>query len=411
MFKRSDPGSGDAQRNVIVTVTPNFPVGPKLGDQTHRDKTGLRNLYVKTDADALRSLDPVTLEPIESTTYGNILGKDETFTGSASHPATDPQTGELFNFVLKPGRKPTYVLFKLNPPTQDQPAGHKILAKITDAPAAYIHSVCLTKKYFVFCVWQADYHMNGASLLYNRNLTQSFKAWDPNRKALWYIVDREEGGVVRKYESDTFFAFHHTNSYDDGDDIVVDMVTYKTHEICQSFYLDVLKSSNATKPVDPLPLATRIVFKDVTASKSVGTATVTTTNVVLELQTISPAYSLRPNKYAYGASSRGLSSLWDSIVKVDLEALYKNPSNPPESAVTRFERPKCTPSEPIFVPRPGATREDDGVVLIIELDGVKGKSSLVVIDAQSFKEIGRAEVEGKEFIVPHHFHGAWCGDL
>ena len=411
MFKRSDAGSADAQRNVIVTVTPNFPVGPKLGDQTHRNKTGLRNLYVKTDADALRSLDPVTLEPIESTSYREILGKDEVFTGSASHPATDPHTGELFNFALKPGRKPKYVLFKLTPPTQDRAAGHKILAEITDAPAAYIHSVCLTKKYFVFCVWQADYYMNGASILYNRNLTQSFKTWDPSRKALWYIVDREKGGVVRKYESDAFFAFHHTNSYDDGDDIVVDLVTYKTHEVCQSFYVDVLKSSSATKPVDPPPFATRVLLKDVSASKSVGTATVITTDVVFELQTISSQYSLRPNKYAYGASSRGLSSLWDSIVKVDLEELYKNPAHPPQGAVTRFERPKCTPSEPIFVPRPGATREDDGVVLIIELDGLKGKSALVIIDAQSFKEIGRAEVEGKEFIVPHHFHGAWAGDL
>ena len=366
---------------------------------------------VKADADMLRSLDPVTLDPIKSTSYGNILGKEKEFTGSASHPAIDVQTGELFNFVLKPGGTPTYVLFKLTPPTKDEPAGHQILVSITDAPAAYVHSVCLTKKYFIFGVWQADYYMKGATILYHKNITQAFKSWDPNRKALWYIVDREQGGIVRKYESDTFFAFHHINSYDDGDDIVIDLATYKTHEICQSLYLDVLKSSRATKALDPPPLATRVIFKDVTASKSVGTASVITTKVIIELPTISPTYSLRPNKYVYGTSSRGLSSLWDCIIKVDLEALHKNPSEPPESAITRFERHKCTPSEPIFIPRPGATKEDDGVVLIIELDGVKGKSALVVIDAQSFKEIGRAEVEGKEFVVPHHFHGAWCGDL
>src|SRR5208282_1010832 len=137
---------------------------------------------------------------------------------------------------------------------------------------------------------------------------------------------------------------------------------------------------------------TRVTLEEVTASKSVGTAVITTTSLVLELPTISPSNLLRPNKFAYGTSNRGLSSLWDSIVKVDLEALHENPSNPPEGTIKRYERPKCTPSEPIFVPRPGAMKEDDGVVLMIELDGVKGRSALVVIDAQSFEEIGRAEV-------------------
>ena len=93
-----------------------------------------------------------------------------------------------------------------------------------------------------------------------------------------------------------------------------------------------------------------------------------------------------------------------------MEALYQNPSNPPEGTIKRYERPKCTPSEPIFIPRPDSMKEDDGVVLVIELDGVKGQSALVVIDAQSFEEIGRAEVDGGGFVVPHHFHGAWCGN-
>jgi len=409
MFKGYDASNVEVA-NIQVTLTPNFPIGDKLGssEQSHRDKSGLRNLYVKTDANLLRSLDPVTLDPIESTNYANIV-PGATGTSSASHAASDPDTGELFNYTLEFGRHTTYKLFKLTPPTIDKPAGHKILATIIDAPAAYIHSVCLTKKYFIFCVWQADYTLKGATIPYHRNLTQSFRKWDPKRKALWYIIGREEGGVVRKFESDTFFAFHHINSYDDGDNVIVDLSTYATHEIIDSFYLDVLQSSSATQALDPLPLVSRVILSNITASKSVGTATITTTQVALELPTISSLYSLRPYKYAYGTSTRGLSSLWDCILKVDLEELHKNPSNP-EGAIKLYERPKCTPSEPIFVPRPGATREDDGVVLVIELDGVKGRSALVVIDAMSFKEIGRAEVVGGGFVVPHHFHGAWCGN-
>lgn len=406
MFK-GIPTVPDNARNVQVTLTPNFPVGPKLTtDQSHRNKTGLRNLYVKSDANILRSLDPVTLDPIKSTNYGEIL-KEANGRTSASHAAIDPETGELFNYVLQIGRPVKYTLFKLTPPTMDKESGHQVLATITDAPAAYLHSVCLTKKYFIFCVWQADYKLNGTAVAYHRNLAQAFKSWNPNRKTLWYVIDREKGGIVRKFESDPFFAFHHINSYDDGDNVVVDLCTFSTHEVVHSFYLDALKSSSATSTIDPPALITRVILEDVIASKSLGTAIITTTSVPLELPTISPSNSLRPKRFAYGTSTRGLSSLCDCIIKVNLEALYKNP---PEGTIKRYDRPKCTPSEPIFVPRPGAIEEDDGVVLVIELDGVKGRSALVIIDAQSFQEIGRAEVDGGGFVVPHHFHGAWCGN-
>jgi torulene dioxygenase len=405
MFK-SDPVD-DTYRNVQVTLTPNFPVGPKLTDKSHRNKSGIKTLYVKTDANVLRSLDPVTLDPIESLNYSKLIPELSGGVSSASHPAVDPDTGELFNYVLKFGRVATYTLFKLIPANAEKEASHKILAKITDAPAAYIHSVCLTKKYFVFCIWQADYKLNGAAIPYHKNLCEAFGAWDPKRRTLWYIVDREEGGVVHKFESDPFFAFHHINSFDEEDDIVVDLVTFPTHEVVNSFYLDVLKSTTATRGLDPPPSITRVRLPKVTQSKTTGIGIMTKTAVFLELPTISSDYSLRPNKYVYGVSGRDLSSLWDCVLKVDLEALHADPTADPENAVKRYERPKCTPSEPIFVPRPGATREDDGVVLIVELDGAKGKSALVVLDAQSFEEVGRAEVEGKGIVIPHGFHGAW----
>jgi torulene dioxygenase len=345
--------------------------------------------------------------------YGKFVPETSKARFVASHAATDPDTGELFNFALKLGENPSYTLFKLCPPTETQDARSQVLATITDAPPAYIHSVCLTKKYFIFCVWQADFKLSGASIPVYKNLVQSFKPWDPARKVLWYIVDRDGAGVVRIFTSDSFFAFHHINAFDEGDNVVVDLCMFETHEIVNKFYLEMLRSSTATSSLDPPPLITRIVLTDITASPVgvIGNATIITTPVLLDLPTVSAAFTWRPQKYAYGVSSRGLSSLWDCILKVDMALLFSNPSDPPSTAIKRFERPFCTPSEPIFVPRPGATEEDDGVVLMVELDGVKGKSALVVIDARSFEEIARAEAQDRVFIVPHHFHGAWCGNL
>lgn len=49
------------------------------------------------------------------------------------------------------------------------------------------------------------------------------------------------------------------------------------------------------------------------------------------------------------------------------------------------------PSEPIFVARPGGTKEDDGVLLTVALDAKRKLSCLIILNAQTMKEIGRAE--------------------
>ena len=67
-----------------------------------------------------------------------------------------------------------------------------------------------------------------------------------------------------------------------------------------------------------------------------------------------------------------------------------------------WDEPHAWAGEPVFVPRPGAEAEDDGVVLSVVLDVAAGRSFLLVLDAASFTEIARAE-------APHHipfgFHG------
>ena len=50
-----------------------------------------------------------------------------------------------------------------------------------------------------------------------------------------------------------------------------------------------------------------------------------------------------------------------------------------------FQRPYHYFSEPFFVPRPGSTREDDGVVLVPALDGATEKGVLYVLDAKNLE--------------------------
>ena len=59
-------------------------------------------------------------------------------------------------------------------------------------------------------------------------------------------------------------------------------------------------------------------------------------------------------------------------------------------------------SEPVFVKAPHGKEEDDGVVLSCVINPSDQTTSLLVLDAKEFKELGRAVVEG---VTPATLHG------
>jgi beta,beta-carotene 9',10'-dioxygenase len=108
----------------------------------------------------------------------------------------------------------------------------------------------------------------------------------------------------------------------------------------------------------------------------------------------------RPYRFAYGAGAGGDGEALDFIdrlVKVDVES----------GESTTWSEPGAYPGEPVFVPSPEPDRgEDAGVLLSVVLDGRGSGSYLLVLDARTLEELGRAR-------VPHHipfgFHGQYFG--
>ncbi len=101
----------------------------------------------------------------------------------------------------------------------------------------------------------------------------------------------------------------------------------------------------------------------------------------------------RPYRNVWGV---GQESGWiDSIVAADVE----------DGTTREWSEPDRWPGEPVFVAEPGADAEDAGVLLSIVLDGERGNSFLLVLDARDLDELARVE-------VPHHipfgFHGQFA---
>jgi torulene dioxygenase len=128
---------------------------------------------------------------------------------------------------------------------------------------------------------------------------------------------------------------------------------------------------------------------------------------LMELPVIHPAKYHRKYRYCYGLSIGGGPDvvLSDEILKLDMDhpevesaEIHANGSG----QVWREEG--CVPGEPVFVPRPGGTEEDDGVILTIVLDSTLLRSKLLILDAKTMKEIAKAEMKAA---FPVGFHGTF----
>ncbi|KAG0208452.1 hypothetical protein BGX28_000590 [Mortierella sp. GBA30] len=416
--------------NVLVIPTANFPglmdrdgrnsnKNDDSGTKTTKTKGAvLRNLVMNTDGNVLQEIDPITLEPLRLFTYGDVDDALKAGNIAPAHPCVDPETNEHFTVLLTFGPTAVYKVVRI----RASPMGHHrepdldILAEIQSPRPTYMHSFAITKRFVVVTHWQCDFAAWGISVLWYGNAWESFKAHDPKVKATFYVVDRKHGGHVATFECDPYYAFHTINAWDEGDDIYVDIACYKDHTVIGDYYIDNLRNETSGKPPQQAVLR-RYKLSNIPehAKRSKDSHTKVpkpapaeilfqldeSTN--FELPSINPSRYLRSYRYAYGVNRSGLHQtlIYDRIIKVDLDKVAKGDQ---KTCAQFWIQDQCTPSEPVFVATPGATEEDDGVLLSIVLDGRRRTGFLLILNAQTLEEIARAEMpKGK--IAPHNFHG------
>lgn len=156
-------GTAPDAENVVVTLSPGLPGLGALAGSHSSGKTQARAgrpayVVAQSDSNRLQVLDAETLDPLALETYEYL---DPALEGpmTAAHPCTDMETGDVYNFVLRLGPMHSYTVFRLSEESGDGMGKTTVLARITDAPAAYLHSFFMTKRYVVLCIWQADFTM------------------------------------------------------------------------------------------------------------------------------------------------------------------------------------------------------------------------------------------------------------
>jgi len=127
----------------------------------------------------------------------------------------------------------------------------------------------------------------------------------------------------------------------------------------------------------------------------------------MELPTIHPAKYHRKYRYCCSVSIGGGPEviISDEILKPDMDHPDAESAEIHANGSGRvWKEEGCVPGEPISVPRPGGTEEDDGVVLTIVLDSTLLQSKFVILDAMTMEDIARAEMKT---VFPAGFHGTF----
>lgn len=325
---------------------------------------------------------PVRFDPETLATLGHDRGAAAFGQLTTAHPHHDPARGELVNFAAHLGRKSEYRVY-----ARASASEARTLATMPVREPSYMHSFALTERHVVLI--ENPLVVNPLKLALGAKSFIHNYAWKPERGVRIHAFAREDGALVRSWTADPFFVFHTINAFDDGDGLVVDLCAYEDASIIGLLELDRLRAN--ADGVGPQARPLRL-----TLSADGSVATRALADVDLELPRINyRARNGRPYRYIYGGST-GDAAFLKRLVKVDVE----------DGSHRVWEEPDAWAGEPVFVPRPGATEEDDGVVLSVVLDTAAGSSFLLVLDAASFSELARAQ-------APHHipfgFHGQFFG--
>jgi torulene dioxygenase len=216
--------------------------------------------------------------------------------------------------------------------------------------------------------------------------------------------------------------FHSVNAYDYIDEVTgdinvhVDLCSYEGDYIPYREYC----LSNVVDPARPFMDGTLVRYELASINNATpekhGRVTVAQSipGIPMELPRISKSVSMKPGyRYVYATGGNGGASpgtevpigrlgnglkcvqaaFFGCIAKTDwLTGTYLK---------WQPENGESCPCEPVFIERPGATEEDDGLVLTIIIDRKGRHSVLVALDGRTLTEVARADMPQVYGIGPH----------
>jgi len=335
------------------------------------------------EADRPYRLAPDTLSTLGLEDFDGRLGPKQAFT---AHPRRDPATGDLWAFGVEAGPKSRIHGYRVDPSGQL----HRVFQQEVNG-FCFLHDFAWTPHTCLFVQNPVQFQPL-PFLLGMRTAGECLSSVDNAPSQLLAI---ERTGRMRTLPLAAGFIFHHGNAYEDGspDRLVLDSVCYREYPK--------LEPGTDFRQVD---------FDKVVSGEycrfRVNWVTGEAEREVLfphscEFPTVHPRCVGQPYRYVYlgiAENPEGKAPL-QGIAKLDVET---------KQAQTYSFAPRGFVGEPVFVPRPGGTAEDDGWVLVMVFNAARDRSEVVVLAAQDLRPVAMLPLKHH---VPYGLHGCFVPEL
>jgi hypothetical protein len=280
-----------------------------------------------------------------------------------------------------------YVIYKLD--TSVEPLARQPVVEFSNKRFSYVHEMAITEKYLVIAEWPTFWNIGAITNPLFNDPAKLTLTWDPSAGTKVTVIDTVNGKVASEHNDlGPYWSYHHINAYEDGDgNIIMDACTFDDGEHLHTFETRTLKKNSYSIPRN---VNRRFIIPAGRPQHNIRIRNVGP--VGFDLPTKNPEYAGRKYKFAYGTGHRSDGEWWNTIVKVEMDT---------GRTIQWFEE-HTWPSQPVFVPNPERSSEDQGLLLTLMFDGKSNRSFLLALDGQTMKEVARAWISVP---LPYTSHG------
>jgi len=278
----------------------------------------------------------------------------------------------------------------------------EIIASFKPTKFSYIHSFSITENYAVFLFYPVVIDPKKVPKS-NFHVFELFDGSNRTDTTDIFVVNLKNGEVKGPFPTPYTFSTHHVNAYEENtNEIILDMCPTPFENMRE--YLKLENMINPPEKIDETSESSTTGDSEAmryTINIKTGDVKINTFENIIkskfinhfDFPTINEDYRGKKYCYTYGMSAFAYSRT--ALVK-------KNVCNPKEDKIWYKENHYV--GEAHFLPKPGGTSEDDGVLITIVFDGPKKQSYLLLLDAKSLTPINHSYLPHN---IPWSAHGMY----
>ena len=331
-----------------------------------------------TEAPTLTGFDPDTL----ATTGPLPLLDDARIHLMAAHGYTD-DAGNYWNVGTQLGPTCEVKLFRLRPGSSRR----EVLARLRMPKAGYTHAFAMTARHAI--IWETAMRAQPLSFRFSAKAYIRNFRWEPGSGSRLHAIALADGSV-RSWDVPPMMCFHAVQAWEEGETLVAELATYADARIFGDLRLAPLRQGQAQRDI---PRLTRYRLEP-----GRGDALVEPFGAAFELPQVHPArwgHARAGIAWGAGLNAQGSSGFFDRTLRLDLQTGERR----------AWQRERAMQLEPLFVPRPGASAEDDGVLLVPTVADDDASTVIGVVDAASMQCLALLHAPQ---VIPFGFHAAWA---